>query len=138
MAGPAIQDSLMAQDPGAAMLPGVVGRVRPHRRGTAVRISSVLSLTLLAGICLVGAIGAQAQQAPSAAPPPQLPVVVLPEKPELEPKETVRRRPRRKRRDEEEEQDEPAWEPTWAWVAILAGLFGLSALLNLILLTRRH
>jgi hypothetical protein len=51
-----------------------------------VTISYHLSATLLAGICLFGALGAQAQQVAPAAPPAQLPVVALPDTPELEPK----------------------------------------------------
>jgi hypothetical protein len=41
---------------------------------------------LLAGLCLLGAVGAHAQQPAPPAAPPQLPVVVLPDQPELEPK----------------------------------------------------
>ena len=51
-----------------------------------MKISSLLSSTLLAATCLLGAAYAQAQQAPTGAPPSQLPVVVLPDKPQLEPK----------------------------------------------------
>ncbi len=40
--------------------------------------------------------------------------------------------------EEEEEPGRPGLQPTWAWVAVMGGLLGLSALLNLILLVRRR
>jgi serine/threonine-protein kinase len=49
-----------------------------------------------------------------------------------------RRRPVREEREERDEPEEPVLAPTWAWVAVLGGLLGLSMLLNLILMTRRH